>query len=75
MSKASEKLKVGETYNVQDFRKGTFVGKLVSQDGEWMEFEIVEGRARYITRPDAVVGDTVTCRNSLCRVTKQAVSP
>lgn len=61
-------LEVGGIYQVKDRRKGTFEGKCLSVDEEWADFEIVKGKARFLSDGgyNVGVGDKVVCRHSLC---------
>lgn len=51
-------------------RKGVFKGRVTRDTEEWLDIEIIEGSARYLASEDAVPGDTVTIRKSLCTITE-----
>ena len=55
---------------VNHSRKGVFKGRITRDSGEWLDVEIVDGSARYLTSEDAEPGDTVTIRKSLCTITE-----
>ena len=63
------KLEVGKEYIINHSRKGTFIGKLLKDSGEWITVEVTKGRAQYISSMNVgrgVVGDTITLRKSFC---------
>ncbi len=53
---------------VNHSRKGKFVAMVPDLDNadEWVDVEVVEGEAVFITEENAVKGDTITVRKSLC---------
>jgi len=62
-------IEVGKTYLIDHSRKGTFIAKLLKDDGTWLTVEIVKGRAHYISTMNVgrgVVGDVITIRKSFC---------
>lgn len=58
-------LEVGKTYDVDHNRKGKFRVRVVHLDEDWLDGEIVKGRASYMTSADAMVGDVITIKRSL----------
>lgn len=61
--------KVGTQYKIAHSRKGTFEGIVRSIDGEWAEIEITGGEATFLTNANAVAGDRISARLSLCTFT------
>lgn len=64
----STQLIVGNTYVITHRRKGTFTGKIVLIDGEWIDVEITQGTAHFLSDADAGPGDVITVRNGLITV-------
>lgn len=66
----SQKVETGKVYKCIHSRKGTFHGRVVSQDDEWVTVEIVQGIASAILSYNVrEEGEEVTCRRSLCYFT------
>jgi hypothetical protein len=64
-------LLTGRTYKVVDSRKGTYMGQCLSDDGDFVRFQIVEGEAQFLGRENAIKGDVVTARRGLARFVLQ----
>ena len=62
----------GKTYDVLHVRKGRFrlLVTGVSPDGEFVDGQLVAGRVVFMASPDAVPGDQVSLRISLCELTE-----
>lgn len=60
-------METGKVYNIDHTRKGQFIGRIVSQDDEWCDVEILEGEATYTSKDtdNAVRGEVITVRKSL----------
>ena len=62
----SHVLITGNLYQVKHRRKGTFVGKFVGSNGDFFQFEIVQGEASAMLDYNIkAVGETVSARGSL----------
>lgn len=56
-------MEVGKTYEIYHSRKGKFAIKVISDDGEWLDVEIVSGTAKAMLRGNvAFAGDLLTLR-------------
>lgn len=69
------KIEVGKEYIINHSRKGTFIGKIVKDDGEWLTVEITKGKAHYISVVNNLdrrgnIGDIITIRKSFCTFEK-----
>jgi uncharacterized protein (UPF0179 family) len=63
----AKNIEVNKTYKVNHSRKGKFIGKLVSNDGEWVKIEISDGKAQALLEMnEAYVGETITVRRTFC---------
>lgn len=65
-------IEVGKEYIVDHSRKGTFIGKVLSDDGEWAKVEIVKGKAHYMSTVNnmlgkGLIGDIITIKKSFCK--------
>ena len=49
-------------------RKGTFVGKIVKDDGTYIDVEIAEGEAAFISGENAGPGDVISLRKEWCEI-------
>ena len=63
----SEQLEVGKTYDIRSSRKGMFWGRCLELRGEFADFQIVSGKATFLSEPDRIEGDSVCVRLSLCK--------
>ena len=68
-------LKVGKEYVINHSRKGTFIGKILSDTNEWVIIRIVKGKADYMSisnnlRGRGNIGDEITIRKSFCTFNK-----
>lgn len=60
---------VGQRYKVTHSRKGTFKGVVLGIDDPFFRVRIDAGKAGAILpENEKDVGETVDCRNSLCRI-------
>ena len=66
------KLKIGNRHNVIHSRKGRFIFKVEKDDGEWVSGQIVQGKAKMISRTidDIGEGERITIRKSFCKFSK-----
>lgn len=48
------KIEVGKTYLIEHSRKGPFVAKILGDHGEFIEVEVVKGRADFISAMNVV---------------------
>ena len=65
-------MEIGKTYIVNHSRKGIFVGKLVSQKGNWALLVIQEGKAKAKNQDnEREQGEEVAVNISLCTLTKK----
>lgn len=60
-------LEVGRTYDIRSTRKGNFWGTLLELNGEFAEFRIVSGKAKFMAQDDRLEGNTVDMRLSFCK--------
>jgi uncharacterized protein (UPF0179 family) len=69
------KLQVGETYQVNHTRKGTFTATLKSADDTWATLEVKTGKAKAMCRYNvAEAGEEVTVRLSHCKFTEKSLA-
>ncbi len=67
---------VGETYRVDTARKGIFSIKVTSQSDEWLDGEVVDGRAKAMLDYNVKeVGESVTLRKSFIRTATLQPNP
>lgn len=64
-------LEKGVIVIIDHSRKGTFIGKVIRDSGDWVTVEIVKGKAHYMSVSNNLmgrgnVGDKLTIRKSLC---------
>lgn len=57
-------MEVGKTYRITHTRKGTFTGRVLSNDGEWAEIEVTDGVAEHMVKDDVGPGGRVNVRLS-----------
>ncbi|TXH13248.1 MAG: hypothetical protein E6R03_11660 [Hyphomicrobiaceae bacterium] len=62
----------GKTYHITHFRKGSFDARCigVDDDAEFVDLEILDGKATHLTQPTAEKGDVLRCRMSLLTFTE-----
>lgn len=65
------KLEIGKEYVIDHSRKGTFIGKILKDNGEWITVEITKGKAHYMSISNNLmgrgnIGDKITIRKSFC---------
>jgi len=63
----SKQLEVGKTYDIRSSRKGMFWGRCLALQGEFADFQIVSGKASFLSEPDRIEGDSVSVRLSHCK--------
>lgn len=68
---------IGQVYQVQHSRKGTFAICVTAQDDEWVTGTIVDGRAKMIsmTVGDAEEGESITLRKSFTTIIEGVYGP
>jgi len=59
--------KLGKVYKVHHSRKGSFVAECVQADPEGARFKIIGGEANFISRENAVPGETISVMHFLSR--------
>lgn len=60
-------IEIGKSYIVNHARKGRFAGKLVRDEGEFVEILISSGKATAMLKEnEADPGEKITIRRSLC---------
>ena len=64
-------LQIGKEYVINHSRKGTFIGKVLKDTGEWVTIRIVKGKADYMSISNNLmsrgnIGDEITIRKSFC---------
>lgn len=69
------KLEIGSEYIINHRRKGTFVGKILTDGEVWCEIQITKGKADYISIKNNLqgkgnIGDELTIRKSFCTFEK-----
>ena len=68
-------IEVGKKYKVHHCRKGDFVVRIKRIGDVWIDAEIVDGEALYVSssfpgRGNKVVGEKITMRKSFCTFTE-----
>ena len=64
------KIKVNKTYKVHHCRKGDFIVRIKKIGDEWIDAEIVDGEALYISDANKATGDKIAMRKSFCTFTE-----
>jgi len=66
-------VEVGKLYDVQHQRKGSFRMRVMARDGEWVDGQIVSGKARaMLSYNEREAGEAITVRESFCTFTEVA---
>lgn len=69
---------VGEVYQIQDVRKGTFIGKIISVSGEFAEVKRIEGTIHWASFTHSVLYGSqpkeVSIRDTLVYLIPQATT-
>ena len=55
---------------VKHRRKGTFIGTVIKDNGDWIDVKVVEGKAKYISMSDAGPGEIITLRKEFCTISE-----
>jgi hypothetical protein len=63
----STELEIGRTYDIRSQRKGNFWGRFIKRSDEFGNFQIVSGKAKYVSEEDRIEGDIVSLRFELCK--------
>jgi hypothetical protein len=64
-------IEVGKVYDVQHQRKGSFRMRVMARDGEWVDGQIVSGKARaMLSYNEREAGEAITVRESFCTFTE-----
>lgn len=64
----SKELVIDKTYDIRSSRKGMFWGRyLVDHNNGFGDFQIVSGKAQFLSEPDRGEGEIITLRFELCK--------